>query len=97
MIICSNKSSEKATKYFSFEHNNVVQNYPVCCHGCIKSAIKKIISGKSMKTVNEDQTNDLVKIPKKIVDDRLKQVLMETRNKKPKKPKKIKSLKKKIY
>ena len=94
MIICSNKPSEKATKYFSFEHNNIIQNYPVCCLGCVKSIIKKIISGKPVKTIQEDQTKDLVKIRKKTVDDRLKQVLMETRNKKPKK---IKSLKKKNY
>ena len=94
MVICSNKSNEKATKYFSFKHNDVTKNDPVCCHGCIKSIIKKIISGKSMKTIEEEQTKNLIKISKKTVDDRLKQVLMETRNKKPKK---IKSLKKKNY
>ena len=52
--------------------------------------------GKPIKTISEDQTKDLQKIPQKIVSDRHKQVLMEKRTI-TKKPKKNKSLKKKSY
>jgi hypothetical protein len=96
MVNCSNKSSDKATKYFSFKYENLTQFYPVCCLGCVKSIIKKVIIGKSIKTISEDQIKDLQKIPQKIVNDRHKQVLMEKRTI-TKKPKKNKSLKKKSY
>ena len=96
MVNCSNKSSEKATKYFSFKYKNLIQFYPICCQGCVKSIIKKVIIEKPIKTISEDQTKDLQEIPQKIVEDRYKQVLMEKRTT-HKKPKKKKSLKKKIY
>ena len=95
MVNCSNHTSEKAIKYFSFKHENLTQLYPVCCLGCVKSIIKKVIMGKQVKTISEDQIKDLQKIPQKTINDRIKQILMEKRT--TKKPKKNKSLKKKSY
>ena len=96
MVNCSNKSNEKANKYFTFKHENTLKFYPVCCQGCVKSIIKKIIIDKPVKTISEDETKDLQKISQKIVNDRHKQVLIEKRTE-INKPKKKKSLKKKNY
>ena len=74
MINCSNKLNEKATKYFIFKHENTLKFYPACCQGCVKSIIKKIILGKPVKTISEDQNKVFEKNIQKLTDQNIENI-----------------------
>ena len=94
MIKCSRKNDNDAKMYFTFKN----KSYPICCKGCIKPLLTKILKNKTIKFYNIEDLEDLEKVEDKIIDNKLKQAFMDLpkpKTKENKKNKNKKSVKKK--
>ena len=94
MIKCSRKIDNNATMYFVYEK----KTYPICCKGCIKSLLSKILKNKTVKYYELEELEELEKVEDKVVEKKLKQALMDLpkpNSKENKKHKNKKSVKKK--
>ena len=95
MFKCTKKITNDAKMYFVYDN----KAYPICCKGCIKYILTKIITKKTIKSFKEEDLKDLEKVEKKVVTQKLKQAHMDLpkpKLKEKEKKKHKKSVKKKM-